>query len=100
SRASHLDLFEQPGIRVFSRARTGKSWARLSEMNSFPHEVSRLIKMSKVKTRPPGTGRPSAARWVSTPNQAEDQDYFRGEPTNVANPDALKVSRRRLQPSC
>jgi len=25
--------------------------------------------------------------------------YFTGKPTNVANPDALKVSRRRLQPS-
>jgi phosphoglycerate dehydrogenase-like enzyme len=26
-------------------------------------------------------------------------NYFRGEPSHVANPDALKVSRRRLQPS-
>ena len=25
--------------------------------------------------------------------------FFRGEPNHVANPDALKVSRRRLQPS-
>jgi phosphoglycerate dehydrogenase-like enzyme len=25
--------------------------------------------------------------------------YFRGEPGHVANPDALKISRRRLQPS-
>ena len=29
------------------RARAGKSWARLSEMNSFPDEVSRLIKRQK-----------------------------------------------------
>src|SRR5919109_2373858 len=39
-------------------ARTGKSWARLSEMNSFPHEVSRLIKMSKVKDATRGTTTP------------------------------------------
>jgi phosphoglycerate dehydrogenase-like enzyme len=26
-------------------------------------------------------------------------NYFRGEPSHVANPEALKVSRRRLQPS-
>jgi phosphoglycerate dehydrogenase-like enzyme len=26
-------------------------------------------------------------------------NYFRGQPSHVANPDALKVSRQRLQPS-
>ena len=26
-------------------------------------------------------------------------NYFRGEPSHIVNPDALKVSRRRLQPS-
>jgi D-3-phosphoglycerate dehydrogenase len=26
-------------------------------------------------------------------------NYFRGEPSHVANPDALKVSRRRSRPS-
>ena len=26
-------------------------------------------------------------------------NYFHGEPSHVANPDALKVSRQRLQPS-
>jgi hypothetical protein len=26
-------------------------------------------------------------------------NYFRGEPSHLVNPDALKVSRRRLQPT-